>query len=126
AGKAEVKRFTYLVGAETVELFSVEHLPKSASASAGRVLLLACDHEARAHDAAVGTAAIADPDAARRRVRERAVILREGEMRLDLRRLVVGTEAQVRRDRVRVDNLAGVQLPVRVPDRLELAEAFNQ
>ena len=98
----------------------------SSRAAARRVLLLARDHEARAHDAAVGAAALADPDAARRRVRERAVVVREREVRLHLAAAGSRRRAAGSRDRVRVDDLARVHLPVRVPDRLELAERLDQ
>jgi hypothetical protein len=41
---------------------------------------------------------------------------------LDLRRRVAGPSRRLESDRVGIDDLAGVHLPVRVPDRLELAE----
>ena len=59
-------------------------------------------------------------------MRERAVVVREGEVRLHLRRVVIGAEPQVGGDRVGIDDLAGIQLPVGVPDRLELAESLDQ
>ena len=70
--------------------------------------------------------ALADADTADRRVLEAAVVLRVREVRLQLRRRVVGAESQVVRDPVRVDDLARVHLPLRIPDRLELAEGIDQ
>ena len=40
--------------------------------------------------------------------------------------MVVGAKAQVLIDAVRINNLAGIHLPVRVPDGLEFAEGFDQ
>src|SRR5438045_8527298 len=71
-------------------------------------------------------AALADADAARGRVGEAAVVRAVREALLHLRRVVVGPEPQVVGDRVRVDDLAGVHLPVRVEDRLELAEGADE
>src|SRR5205814_9909971 len=59
-------------------------------------------------------------------VREAAAVLAVGEVRLHARRPVVDAEPEIRRDRVRLDHLARVHLPVRVPDRLELAEALDE
>src|SRR5581483_585342 len=39
---------------------------------------------------------------------------------------VAGPEAEVGRDRARGDDLSGVELPVGVPERLELAEALDE
>ena len=59
-----------LVTVEPIELLPVQHLPERPRPAPRRVLLLARDHEARAHDAAVRVPALADPDAACRRMRE--------------------------------------------------------
>src|SRR5207248_1114203 len=90
--------------------------------AARRVLLFARDHVARTHDAALRVAAVADADAPGRRMRERAAVARICEVRLDVGGPVVDAELEIRRDRVRLDDLAGVHLPVRVPNRLELAK----
>ena len=47
------------------------------------------------------------------------------EVGLELRRLVARAEPQVGGDRVGIDHLAGVHRPLRVPDRLELAERLR-
>ena len=70
--------------------------------------------------------ALADADAAKRRVLEAAVVLLVGEVRLQPRRCVVRPEPKVLGDRVRIDDLARVHLPVGIPDRLELAEGVDQ
>ena len=88
AGEAEVERVEHLRRAPELELLAVQHLPEQVRAAAGRVLLLACDHVARAHHAALRTAAVADPDAADRGVGEAAAVVRVGEVGLDGRRPV--------------------------------------
>ena len=97
AGEAQVERVVHLPGAPHVEVAAVQHLPEDSCAAASRVLLLERDLVARAHDVAarIGAPALPDADAARRRVREAAVVVREGEVRLDVRRPVVGAETEV-------------------------------
>src|SRR2546423_5674241 len=126
AGEAEVERRQSLVGAPELELLAVLHLPKQPRAPARRVLFLARDHVARTHHAALRVPAVADADAAKRRVLEAAVVLLIREVGLQLRRRVVGAETEVVRDPVRVDDLAGIHLPAGIPDRLDLAERLDQ
>jgi hypothetical protein len=126
AREAEVERLLDLVGAPGLELLAVQHLPEQPRPPARRVLLLARDHEARAHHAAARPPALADPDAASGRVNQAASVALKGEVGLHRRRRVARAEPQVRGDRVGVDDLAGVHLPARVPDRLELAESADQ
>ena len=47
-------------------------------------------------------------------------------MRVYLRWVEVGAEPEVLRDAVCVDNLAGIHLPLGVPDRLEFAERLDE
>ena len=104
-----------------------EHLEQETRAAAGRVHLLARRHEGRAHDVdPAGRAALADADAADGRVREVAVVARVGELDRRPPRLVVGAEAEVLVDAVRLDDLARVHLPVGIPDRLELLERADE
>src|SRR5207253_9744184 len=70
AREAEVEGFVDLLRVPLLELASVQHLPEQVGAAARRVLLLARNHEARAHDAALGVTALADADAPGRPVRE--------------------------------------------------------
>jgi hypothetical protein len=70
--------------------------------------------------------AVADADAAQRRPRERVAVAGEVEVRRRVRRVVIRPQAQVRRDRVGVDHLAGVHLPIEVPDAPELAVRLHQ
>ena len=65
---------------------AVQHLPEQVRPAAGRVLLLAGDHVARAHHPALRAAAVADADAADGRVGEAAAVARVGEVRLQPRR----------------------------------------
>src|SRR5919109_2589118 len=88
AGKTEIERLEHLLRAPELELLAVHHLPEDVRASARRVLLLARDHVARAHHAAIGTPALPDTDAAQCSVLEAAVILGEREVRLHPRRRV--------------------------------------
>src|SRR5439155_5901765 len=100
--------------------------PQDPSATTRRVLLVARDHVARTHDAAGGVAALADPDAAQGRMLEAPVVVRVREMRPQLRRRVLRPEAEAVCDPAGVDDLAGIHLPVGIPDRLELAEGLDQ
>ena len=126
AGEAEVERLEHLLGPPELELLPVDHLPEQSRAPARGVLLLARDHVAGTHHAAVRVATVADADAAERRVLEAAVILLEREVGLQPRRRVVRSEPKVVRDPIGVDDLARVHLPVGIPDGLELAERVDQ
>jgi hypothetical protein len=90
AGEAEIERIEHLLAAPQLELGSVQHLKEDARPAAGGVLLVSRDHVARAHDAALHAAALSNADAAHRRVREAAVVVRIGKLGADGRRVVVG------------------------------------
>src|SRR5204863_6953728 len=79
AREAEIERVVHLPRAPHVELAAVQHLPQDPRATPRRVLLLERDLVARAHHVAarIGATALADADAARRRVREAAVVVAE-------------------------------------------------
>ena len=120
------ERLTYSLFHVVGHDLALEHLEQHVRPAARAVLLLERRHVARAHRAVVVLAALANADAAERRLRERSVVVRELEVRAGILGLVVGAETQVLRGRVRVDQLARVHLVVRVPDRLELAECPHQ
>ena len=110
------------------ERIALEHLEQQARAAARRVLLLARDPVARAHRAAIvrgGTRRRRRSGASPRRSCRRSFGKRESAS-ATCGRVVAGAEAQVLVDAVRVDDLARVHLPVRIPDRLELAERLDQ
>src|SRR5579885_1321221 len=98
------------------------------AAPARRMLLLHRRHVARAHDAALGlvAAAFADADAAHRRALEAAALGEEMEMGRKLGRPIVRAEAQIGRDGIGIDDLARIHPTLGIPDRLELAESFDQ
>jgi hypothetical protein len=128
AREAEVERLLHVRVAPALlpDRLPVQHLEQQAGAPARRVHLLARDHVTRAHRPALGAAALADAEAALRRRREAPAVARETEVRLDPPRAVGGPEPQVRVERVGLDQLVRVQLEVRVPDRLELAECLHE
>src|SRR6516165_10618799 len=86
-------------------------------------------HKAGAHRvvawSAILTAAFSDAHTAQGGVREAPTILGKFEMRFGLPRRVAGAQAQVIIHAIRIDDLARVHLPLRVPDGLELAERLN-
>ena len=123
ARQAQVERlFDVVVAPAAGHLSTVHQLEQQVGAAASRVALLAGDHVARAHHAAVVTPALPDPDAAERRVAERPVIV--GEVKEGLRPWwrVVGPEPEIGQDRRRPDELAGVHPARRVPEILQLLE----
>ena len=95
-------------------------------AAARRVFLFARGHEARAHHAGVELAAFADADAAQHGAIDAAFVVAEMQMRLRRPRFVLRAEAEVLRRLVGIDDLAGVHLPLRIPERLEFAERADQ
>src|SRR5262249_15480298 len=105
---------------------SAEHLEQETSSPAGRVFLLFGGAEARAHDAALAAAALADAHTAERGSRELAIVLRKTERRLHAAARPAAREAEGRNDRIRIQDAAGVHAPVGIPDALEVAERFDE
>src|SRR5262249_22307360 len=91
------------------------------------MFLFACCHVAWAHDAlgAVVPAAGADAHAARHCPGKTAV-LRVGEMATDLRWAKERSHSEIRCDRKRIDHLAWIHHPRRIPNCLELAKGLDE
>jgi hypothetical protein len=101
------------------------------SAATRGVPLFVRHHEAGAHRVILRVltavpAALADTDTAQGGMRKAAVIFGELEMRHRFPGTIVRAQSQVLIDPVRLDELAGIHLPIRVPDRLELTESLDQ
>ena len=128
AGQAQVQRVVDLPRLPPVgDDVALQHLEQQPGAAAGGVLLLLGDLVAGAHHlVAVGVAALADADAAQRRVREVAAVLLVGELHVGAGRVVVRAEPQVLVQLERVDDLARVHLPLGVPDALEVAHGLDE
>ena len=127
AGEAQVERLLdVLVVPRAVDHLALEHLEQHVRAAARAVLLFERRHVARAHGAVVALAALAHPDAAQRGLGEGAAVIGELEVCGRVERVEVGAKPQVFGRLVRVDQLVGIQLVPRIPDRLELAEPFHQ
>src|ERR1051326_5194301 len=100
-------------------------------ASARGVSLFMRHHEAGAHGVAfsgfrVFPSALANAHATQRGMSKAAIVLRILEMSCRIPGMVVGAKTQVLVNAIGIDNLAGVHLPIGVPDRLELAEGLNE
>ena len=106
--------------------FALQQLEQHVRAAARAVLLFERHHVARAHRSRVVLPALAQADAAQRRSFQRAAIVGKREVRDRPARRVVGPETQVFSWQIRVDQLARIQLAVRIPNRLELAEGGHQ
>ncbi len=121
AGEAEVEGFTNLLVVPVVgEDLALHELPEHMGAAAGGVLLFAGGHDSW------GTWFRRRSCGRLRRRRsggwreaKRAVVFGEGEVGFGLPGRVVGAEAEVFVDLVRVDELVGVQFVGGVPDALE-------
>src|SRR5438309_2740999 len=59
-------------------------------------------------------------------MRKAAVVLRILEMSLRFPGMVISAEPQILVDAIWIDNLAGIHLPIWVPDRFEFAKGLNQ
>src|SRR5579883_953314 len=127
AGEAEIERISNSVAfPAAIQGVSLQHFEEEASAAARAVLLFACGAIARAHGAALMPSAEADANTAEGRVGEIPAVIGEAEMRRRVPRLVVDSEPQVFIDSVGIHHLAGVHAPLRIPNRLELAERLNE
>ena len=125
AGDAQVEGLEDVVVAPQVrQRLALEHLPQKAGPAPGGVAFLVRGLERRAHRPAGLAPALADADAARHRLRDRAAVVGQPEDRLGVAQLHGRT--QVRVEGHRVHDLARVHAPARIPDRLELAERPDQ
>src|SRR5699024_9475347 len=88
------------------------------------VLFLARDPVARAHRALVATA-FANADTADRNAAEATLVVWKYEVGRGLGRMKIH-QPQVFIELVRIDDLTGIHLPVRIPDRLEFAKRLQQ
>src|SRR6266567_7501910 len=103
-----------------------QHFKKQAGTSARRVLLFTRDHEAGAHGTTLDAAARTNADTAQGSTGETALVVREPEMRFELRWVVRGTEAQVFIHAIGVHYLTRVHLAIRIPDGLKFLEGCDQ
>src|ERR1041385_909619 len=132
AGEAKIQRFLYvLVTPAIADDVAVQHFPEMMSASARGMALFMRDHEAGAHGvivrpAGIFAAALAHADATQGCMGKTAFIIGILEVRRRLPRIVIGAQPQVLVDVIRIDDLARIHLPLRVPDGLELAESLDQ
>src|SRR5712692_5272677 len=96
------------------------------SASARGVLFFARDAKTRTHHSTFIAPALSHADAAQGSARQAAMIVGKLEVRCGLPRVVGWAKAKIFIQPVRLDHLARIHLPVRIPDRLELAEGLHQ
>src|SRR6185437_6916027 len=78
------------------------------------------------HPGGVRLAAFARTHATQCCMGEAAAVLAISKFGGDLARRVVGAELEMRVDRVGIDDLTGIHLPLRIPDALELAHGLNE
>ncbi len=125
--QAQVERFLdALVLPAAVDDIALQHLEQHVRAAPGAVLLFERHHVARAHHAGVLLAALADADAAQRGLRHRPAVIRKLEVRRRICRRVARAQPQIHHRRLCVDDVAGVELVRRIPDRLEVTERGHQ
>src|SRR3989442_11231781 len=103
-----------------------QHFKKQACAATCRVLLFARDHEAGAHGATLDAAACTNADTTQGSTGKTALVVRESEMRFELRRVVRSTKAQIFVHAIGAYYLTGVHLAIRVPDGLKFLESCDQ
>src|SRR5438876_3776149 len=103
---------------------ALQHFEEHVCASTRRMFFLKGHHVARTHCASVRPAAPSNTDAAQGSGGKTSFIVRKLEMRLDLGWVVLGPDAQVFVQAIRMHNFARIHLVVGVPDGLELAEGL--
>jgi hypothetical protein len=127
ARETQIQRLLDLLVAPRVLDRSVgtHHLEQEPCAAAGRMALLERDLIAGTHHPGLVTT-LPHPEAAFRRRSEAATVGRVAKLCLHRPRAVARIHLQMRVERIRIDHLARVHLPVRVPDRLELTECLDE
>ena len=126
AGQAQVERlFDFLAAPELGDRFPFEHFEQQMGAAPRRVLFVARDLVAGAHEPAFFAAALPDPHAAQGRAPEAPLILWEFKTR-DRLRLVGEPVPQVFEDFSWCDDLARIHTVGGVPGFLEQAKGFDE
>src|SRR5579884_3305329 len=100
-------------------------------AAARRMTFFMCDHKAGTHGVVFGlcallAAALADSYAAQSRMGEAAPVFGILEVSFRLPGMVISSQAQVLVEAMRLDHLARIHLPLRIPDGFEFAEGLDQ
>src|SRR4051812_6375722 len=100
------------------------------SASSRGVPLFVSDHEAWTHRIVLAicarlSAALTDSNATQRRMREASAVFRKLKVCFWLAGFVVRAEAEVLLKAVRLDDLARIHLPIRIPDGFELSKRLD-
>src|SRR5579875_1324080 len=127
AGQTKAEGFAHIrVAPLSLNHFAMEHLKEQPRATAGGMLFLSRGSVAGAHRAAAFLAAFANADTTLDGLLKTSAILREGELRLRLPRLVIQAHAQIFIHAIRIHELAGIHSAFRVPNRLEFAERLRQ
>ncbi len=125
AGKAEVERIVQRVIGKAAGQSAVQRFEQHAGTAAGGVQLLARRHVGGAHGAGIGLAALADAYAAQRGP-GKSTIGAEIEVSRDLQRVIIRPQLQMRVQRMRLDDAAGIHAPVGIEGALEFAEGRDQ
>ena len=125
AGDAQIQGLENGIAAPQIrQRLALEHLPQQPCPPARGVALLVRGLERRAHRPARLAAALAHADAPRHRPGQRTAVVGEAEDRLRIGQRE--RRPQVRVQGQRIDDLARVHAPLRIPDRLELPEGRDQ
>src|SRR5436305_3512238 len=127
AGETQIeRRFDMGISPMLADVLATSALPKQVRPTASRVLLLARDTEAGAHDSALILTALANAHTPQGRFRQTAVVVRKFEMGFGLPGFLVGAQAQVVIHTIRADQLAWIHFPMGVPKRLEFLKRFDK
>ena len=105
---------------------ALEHLKKHVSASPSAVFFFQRHHVTRAHRAAITLSARSEPDAAERCLGKRTIVVGKFKMRFRFQWSIVRPQPQILSRQVSVDNFVRIQLVIRIPRGLELAESSDQ
>src|SRR5439155_12381866 len=115
--------FDVLISPAILDYVSLQHLPQEVGAATGGVLLLECDHVAGAHGVlltfAAPTPTLPHADAAQRSALEASLIVGKMKVRPWIQGFVITAQTQIFINPVGVYDLAGIHLPVGIPNGLE-------
>ena len=109
-----------------LDRIALEHFPQQVRPSARAVHFVARHHVAWAHRAAFVATAFADSDTSLGCAGEVSIVVGKLEIRFWLPGVVICSEPEILVGLVRIDDLAGVHLVVRIPDAFEVAKRLHQ
>jgi hypothetical protein len=127
AREAKIQRLLHVLVAPPVgDYVAAHHFEKQMGAAPRRVHFFARRFEARAHRFAFETATLADAETTLRGESKTALVFGKLEVGVNASRLMIRPDTQIGVQWIRIDHLARIHFPLRVPDGFEFSKGLHK